>query len=118
MSALAAIGSSLRELARVRAALFGLELREEGRRGAELLVLAATAAVLLHLSLLMGAAFIVIAFWDTHRLLAAGATGLLYGASALAIFLRLRIRAAGLADAFPATREEFRQDFAAARARP
>jgi uncharacterized membrane protein YqjE len=104
------MGSSLGAFAGERAALFALELRQEARRGSELLVLAAVAAVMLQLCLLMVAVFVVAVFWDTHRLIAMGGMGLLYGSCAAAIFLRLKNRAAGLANAFPATREEFRQD--------
>src|SRR6478736_4291740 len=114
-TALGAIASSLGELAAARTALFALELRQEARRGTGVLALGAAAGAFLHLALLLAAAFVVIAAWDTHRMLAAGAMALLYGGCALALFLRMQARATGMADAFAATREEFRQDFANAR---
>jgi uncharacterized membrane protein YqjE len=116
-TALAAIGSSLAELAAARASLFALELREEARRAATVVALGTAATAFLHLALLMLAAFVVILAWDTHRVLAAGSMTLLYGACAAGLFLRMRARAVEIADAFPATREEFRQDFANARGR-
>jgi len=114
-TALGAIAASLRELASARVALFALELRDEARRSAEIVALGAAAGAFLHLSLLLLALFVLVAAWDTHRLLAAGGMAILYGACAVAAFLRMRIRAAAMIGAFPATREEFRQDFANAR---
>jgi uncharacterized membrane protein YqjE len=114
-TALAAIASSLGELAAARGSLFALELRHEARRAAEVAALGAAAGAFLHLALLLVAAFVLIAAWDSHRMLAAGAMALLYGFFAVALFLRLRVRATGMVDAFAATREEFRQDFANAR---
>jgi uncharacterized membrane protein YqjE len=102
-------------MAAARGALFALELRHETRRGAEVVALGAAAGAFLHLALVLVAAFVLIAAWDSHRMLAAGAMALLYGVCAVALFQRLRVRAAGMADAFAATREEFRQDFANAR---
>jgi len=116
-TALGAIAASLGDLASARAALFALELREEARRGTNVVALGAAAGAFLHLSLLLLATFVVVCAWDTHRLLAIGAMALAYGGCAAALFLRMRTRAVEMADAFPATREEFRQDFATARGR-
>jgi uncharacterized membrane protein YqjE len=93
-----------------RAAVFALELREEARRGVEVAALGASLMAFLHLALLLAAATVVIGLWDTHRLLACGGMAVLYGACAAGIFIRLRARASGFADAFPATREAFRHD--------
>jgi uncharacterized membrane protein YqjE len=112
---LRAIGGNLQELACTRAGIFAIELGEEARRGAEAFALAAAAIAFLHAALLLTAAVVVIAFWDTHRLAAAAAMALLYAAGAVAGIIRLRQRLAGMRDAFPATREEFRQDFANAK---
>lgn len=116
-AAVGAIAASLGELAAARASLFALELREEARRGTNVVALGAAAGAFLHIALLLVAIFVVIAAWDSHRMLAAGAMAVLYGGCAAALFLRMRARAVEMADAFPATREEFRQDFANARGR-
>ena len=116
-AAVGAIGASLGDLASARASLFALELREEARRGTDVVALGAASGAFLHLALLLLAVFVLAAAWDSHRLLAAGAMAALYGACSAAAFLRMRSRAAGMRDAFPATREEFRQDFANARGR-
>jgi uncharacterized membrane protein YqjE len=115
--ALAAIGVTLGDLATTRAELFALELREEARRGIDLVALGVAVTAFLHLALLMATVFVVAAFWDTHRLLACGAMAVLYGACAVALFFRLRARASGMQDAFAATREEFREDLAGLRGR-
>ena len=116
-NALSAIGASVQELARARASLFALELREEARRGTDFLALGAAAVAFAHLALLLAACVVVAMFWDTHRIAAIAGMALLYGGCAAAIFFRLRIRAAAFCEAFPATREEFRQDFANAQGR-
>jgi uncharacterized membrane protein YqjE len=115
--ALAAIGGTLGDLASTRVALFALELREEARRGVDLVALGVAVTAFLHLALALAAAFVVIAFWDTHRLVACGAMAALYCACAVVLFLRLRARASGMEDAFAATREEFREDLASLRGR-
>jgi uncharacterized membrane protein YqjE len=113
--ALRAVGTSLGEMACARAGIFAIELQDEARRGTDTLALAAAALAFLHVALVLAAAVVVIAFWDTHRLAAAVAMALLYAACGAASLMRLRARLAGLRGAFPATREEFRRDFANAK---
>lgn len=97
-------------LAVSRSSLFAIELRAEARRGAEALALAAAAMAFLHGALLLAAAAVVIAFWDTHRLAATAIMALLYAIVAAASLIGLRSRLAGLQDAFPVTRDQLRQD--------
>ena len=113
--ALRAIGTSLGEMACARAGIFAIELQDEARRGTETIAFAVAATAFLHVALVLVAAAVVIAFWDTHRLAAAAGMAFLYAGCGVASFAHLRTRLAGLRDAFPATREEFRQDFANAK---
>ena len=50
------------------------ELREEVHRGSELVVLAAATTALLQAALLMGGAFVVVACWESNRLVATAKT--------------------------------------------
>jgi uncharacterized membrane protein YqjE len=107
----------VRELAGARASLFALELREEARRGTDFVALAAAAVAFAHLALLLAAVLVIVVFWDTHRVAATAGMGAMYAACAVAIYFRLRVRAEAFCEVFPATREEFRQDFANAQGR-
>ena len=110
LEALRALGASFLALIGTRAELLVVELREEGERRKEMLVLAGVAAVFLALGLLLVAFFVVVLFWDTHRIVAAGAVTLAYlgiGAGALA---RLRQKARSSPSPFEATLAEFAKD--------
>lgn len=81
-------------IGRTRLELLTVELQLELRRIAELLVLAFVALMAGGIGLLMGGLSIIFAFWDTHRLLAAGlvtATFLALAAVA-ALLLARRVR--------------------------
>ena len=67
---LRALIATLGELLRVRGALIGVELREEFERRRQMLVMAVLAAVFLHMALLVLTALVVVAFWDTYRVIA------------------------------------------------
>lgn len=115
-------GASLRSLAasfvgllRTRVELAIVELQEEGERKKGLLVLAATAGVFLMLGALLFAIFVVVCFWDTHRVLAAGGMTLLYLGIGAYSLMRLKARAAGSPPPFAATLEELKRDVDALR---
>ena len=111
------VSAALVALLRTRAALAGLELREEGQRVKRLLVLAVLAFLFASAALLLLAGLVVAAFWDTHRLLALGAMTVIYGA--IAWFLLDRAGRA-ISDAplpFSATVGELEQDLAVMQAR-
>jgi len=86
--------SSLVELLYTRAELFTTEVEEEFHRAAGLLFWAMIAVVAGGFALLLLSLTLVIAFWDTHRLLAAcGVTVLFIGVLATALLtLRARLR--------------------------
>lgn len=116
--ALRAAGHTLADLVRVRGALFALEVREELHRRQHMLALAVLAAVFLQLALLMLAALVVSAFWDTYRNAALLAMGVLYLACGAATLLRLRRTANESPAPFAATSHELAQDLAAWRSPP
>jgi len=116
LGALRAMGATLNELLRVRGALFGLELREEARRGKHLLGLALVGGAFLHVALMLLALLAVAAFWDTHRLEAIGAMTLLYAACGAAALQRLRAEVEDGPAPFAASRAELERDLADLRA--
>jgi uncharacterized membrane protein YqjE len=110
LDSLRALGATFLALIGTRAELLVVELREEGERRKEMLVLAGVAAVFLGLGLLLVALFVVVLFWDTHRVVATGAVTLVYlgiGAGALA---RLREKARASPPPFESTLAEFAKD--------
>ena len=112
LGALRSMGATLNELLHVRAAIFGLELREEAQRGKDQFVLTLVAGAFLHIALTLAALLVVAIFWETHRLAAIGLVALLYGACGGAVLLRLRAAAASAPAPFAATRAELARDLA------
>ncbi|MBC7622297.1 MAG: phage holin family protein [Aeromicrobium sp.] len=64
------VGRNFLALAKIRAALFGLELADEVENIKRLVVLALAATVLMTLGILFAGLSVVVVFWDTHRVLA------------------------------------------------
>jgi uncharacterized membrane protein YqjE len=112
LEALRALGGTLNEMARVRGALFAVELREEMERRKQMLVLAAFGIVFLHMALLLLTFFVAVMFWDTYRVAALGAMTIVYLACGAAAFIRLRARIAASPDPFAATMGELERDLA------
>jgi uncharacterized membrane protein YqjE len=107
---LRSLGANLLALIGNRAALIAVELQEEKTRAGQKLELEVLAALFLCMGLLLAAFFVVVLFWDTHRLIAAGGVALFYlgiGACALA---RLREARRNSPPPFAATLKEFMND--------
>lgn len=109
-ASLRSLGATLLQLVGTRAELAVVELREEGERRKEMLVLGVVAGLFLALGLLLAALLVVVIFWDSHRLAAIGGVTALYLAVALLAFLRLRQRARASPPPFEATLREFAAD--------
>jgi uncharacterized membrane protein YqjE len=109
-ASLRALGATLVELLGARAELAVVELRQEGERKKEMIVLAAAGALFLALGLLVATLFVIVLFWDTHRLPAIGGVAIVYLALSGAAFVRLRYKAAGNPPPFDATLREFAAD--------
>ena len=112
---LRALAASFLGLVRTRVELAIVELQEEGERKKAVLVLAATAGVFLTLGALLFAIFIIVCFWDTHRVAAAGVMTLLYLAIGAYSLMRLKQSAAASPPPFAATLEELKRDVDALR---
>lgn len=109
-ASLRALGATLLELVGSRVELAVVELREEGERRKGMLVLAAVGALFMALGLLLMAGFIVLLFWDTHRLAALGIVTLVYLGIAAFCFVRLRQQQLEAPPPFEATLRELAAD--------
>lgn len=109
-ASLRALGATLAELLAARAELAVVELRQEGERKKQMIALAAAGALFLALGLLVATLFIVVLFWDTHRLAAIGGVAIAYLALSAAAFGRLRRKAATDPPPFEATLRELAAD--------
>lgn len=115
LDSLRSLGTTFLTLVGARVELAVTEFREEGERRKEMLVVAVVAGVFLSLGALLLALFVVIVFWDEHRVAAAGAVTLVYlgiGASAV---MRLKRLVRESPPPFEATLAEFAKDAEAMR---
>jgi len=89
-----ALLATLADIAYTRIELFSTELREEVDRAASLLLRTLLALFFLGLGILLTAIAVIIAFWDSYRLLAATmlAAGFLGAGGVLWIGLRASVR--------------------------
>ncbi|MFT7722388.1 MAG: phage holin family protein [Roseateles sp.] len=112
------LGASLLTLGRIRLELLAIEAQEEKERIAGLMLWAVLAAVLAGFGLLMLLTLVVVALWDSYRLLAiAGAALALFGAAALAV-AKLKQLLAMPATLFQSSIAELREDADALRRAP
>lgn len=93
-----------------RLALASIELEEERDRLLATLAWGAAAVVLACFALAFAAVFVMVLFWDTHRLLALGSVTLMLGAAAGLAWWRIRCLWAGRAGLLPATLAELEAD--------
>jgi len=81
---------ALLELVQVRLELFGSELEAEKLRLFDALLQAIIAVVLLGLALVLALGFVVLLFWEGHRLAAVGVLTLLFAAGGGVLLMRAR----------------------------
>jgi uncharacterized membrane protein YqjE len=117
LDSLRALLATFLALVGTRAELAVVELREEGSRRKDMLVLAAVALVFLALGLLLIALFVVVLFWDTHRVAASAAVTLLYLGVGAGALVRLREKVRSSPPPFEATLAEFAKDLETLRSR-
>lgn len=88
--------ASSAEVVRTRVAILSTELEEEGVRVRELFLLAQVALFFFGLGLLLVTLFVVLAFWDTHRLAVLASFAVLYlaigGGTAWMLLHKLKTR--------------------------
>ena len=117
LDSLRSLGATFLALIGTRAELLVVELREEGERRKEMLVLAGVAAVFLALGLALAAFFVVVVFWETYRVAATAAVTLLYFAIGTWALVRLKEKARASPPPFEATLGEFAKDLEMLKAR-
>jgi uncharacterized membrane protein YqjE len=105
------IVASLVAMLSTRVELAAVEMREATQHGVRIAVLAAAGAVFALLALAFAGAFVVLLFWDTHRV--AVMAGVLAFYAAIAAFALTRAMA--LARAMPRAFDETRRTLAADR---
>jgi len=112
------LGTSLLTMGRIRLELLAIEAQEEKERIAGVALWAVLAALLAGFGLLMLLLLIVVALWDSHRLLAlAGATVVLLAAAGVAL-AKLKGLLAQPTTLFQSSIAELREDAEALRRRP
>lgn len=72
------LGASLLALGRIRLELLAIEVQEEKDRVASLLLWAVLTALMAGFGAVFAAAFVTVALWDSHRLLALAIAALLF----------------------------------------
>lgn len=111
LSAAARLLKTLHDVAENRIELFLVELKEERLRLFDALLLAAVGIVCALMTLAMITLTVLVIFWDTHRLLALTLVTVAYAVTATVAFVKLRSRWQHW-QAYSATLEEFKKDFA------
>ena len=115
--ALRALGATLLALVCARVQLIAIELQEEKARAGQKLVLVVLAALFLAMGMLLAAFLVVVLFWDTHRILAAGGVTLLYLGIGGWALVRLREMSHNSPPTLSATMGEFANDLRLLRGR-
>ena len=110
MGSLKRLTSSLLAILATRLELLANELQEERLRLTQLLLLGVFAAFCIGTGLILLNAFIVVLFWDDHRLVALGTLTLVYLVAGAAVAMVLRARARAGAKLFAASLAELQKD--------
>ena len=95
---------------RTRLEILGTEVEEQGLHFAQILLLAAAAGVCVALAVVLAIAFVIVLFWDTHRLAALGSFFLFFSGIGAFLFLVIRQRIKDRPKLFAATIAEMDKD--------
>jgi uncharacterized membrane protein YqjE len=114
-ASLGRMAATLLALARTRLELASTELEEQLEYASQVLLWSIAALFFGSLTVLLVALTIVIAFWDEHRLLAAGAVTGSFALIAIAALVAVRRLLRRRPKFFAATAEELRRDAASLR---
>ncbi len=106
------IATTLVAMARTRLALAAVEAQEETQRVLGYAAWTLLAAFLGAGALMLVALFVIVLFWDTHRLPAIGAMAGVFALAAAAILLRVRAHLAAQPRMMAATLAELDKDLA------
>jgi uncharacterized membrane protein YqjE len=109
-AAVGRIGATVLAMARTRLELATVELQEETQRLFGYLALGLTAAFLAAGALVLTVLFVLVVFWDTHRLLAVGGMAILFALGSAIVAMKLRSSLAARPPLLGATLAELRKD--------
>lgn len=110
LATIRALARSLLAVLQTRLELLATEFDEERERLAEFAVLAAIAAVCFSFAAFLVVLFIVVLFWDSHRLTAVGALAAGFAGAGAFVLNAIRRRAAERPALFSASLDELRKD--------
>lgn len=110
LASLRRLAATLVAVFQTRLELLATEVEEERIRLGRLLLLGAAAAFFLALGILTLTLFVIVLFWDTHRLLVTGLLAALYLGAGLAIALAARREALARPRLFAASLSELAKD--------
>ncbi len=110
LDSLRRFGSTALEIIHTRIELFATELDEERARIARALWLAVIGIFCLSLGILLVVLFLVVLFWDSHRLLVLGLLALGFLGAGSAAMLALRARLSQRTKLFAQTLDELQRD--------
>ena len=110
LSSIKKLVATLMAVACTRLALFANEVHAEGLRVAQLLLFGAAAFFCVAMSVLLTTMFVIVLYWDTHRLLAIGGCALVYLAVGAMLAAAARGRAAAGTRLFEASLGELKKD--------
>jgi len=104
------LGSALLGAAQTRLEILATEIEEERLRLEQLLLVALAAAVCLGMAMLLAVAFVLIYFWEEHRLLTVGVLALVFLALAALFGWIVRAKVKARPQPFAITRAELAKD--------
>ena len=107
---LKAVITDFAALLHTRLELASTELEEELERLKQMLLLAAVSLFCFSVGVILLTIFVVVLFWDTHRLLALGGLAAFYLIAGLIVALVMRNKAAALPKFLSGTTSEFIKD--------
>lgn len=110
LASLRRLAATLVAVFQTRLELLATEVEEERIRLGRLLLLGAAAAFFLALGILTFTLFVIVLFWDTHRLLVTGLLAALYLGAGLAIAFAARREALARPRLFAASLSELAKD--------
>lgn len=104
------LGHTLLSAAHTRLEIFATEIEEERLRLEQLLLITLAAGFCLGMAMVLCVTFVLIYFWDTHRLLAVGLLATVFLAIAALLSWILRARLRSRPKPFAVTRGELAKD--------
>ena len=107
---LRSLGQTLAALLQNRLELLSSDIEEQGWRLQQMLLLALAAGFCLAVAALLAVTFVVVVFWETHRLLAIGGLFLVFLAIGVGLALALAARARERPRMFATVLDELARD--------